>query len=236
MSRPKYRRGFRNQPTFEYAGLRGELGRFLMTETGCSSLHEDLRAAARSFPLEQRRLWAADLQSEAFDQLEEKIRLVLTAASATPQHRSSQSSSNQKSATTNLPAEWQVSEQVPDAAAILDELRQVKYLVVSGGVASNQELRRRLADVWRADDGRHLVFPPVSLCVDVSRDSLAGARKRTPILMMLKHLQTKNAAMIANVGALVYSDDAAVQSRMSKVAWESKPLGKWSLEDVGRYQ
>lgn len=92
-------------------------------------------------PIATRRAIAALFQSTAIDQVIDKVRLALDPNEA-------------------CDAVW--------SRESLSALREVRHLVVSGGVASNGELRRRLGEVWSQAEGKYLVFPPLALCVDVS--------------------------------------------------------------------
>lgn len=91
--------------------------------------------------LETRRALAALFQSTAIDQVIDKVRLALKPNEACDEA-------------------W--SEDVRKASP------EVRHLVVSGGVASNGELRRRLGEVWSERQDKTLIFPPLALCVDVS--------------------------------------------------------------------
>ncbi|CAO1618087.1 unnamed protein product [Parajaminaea phylloscopi] len=175
-------------------------------------------------PLLVRQKWAAAFQKAAFDHIIEKVELVIAASTARlPSSRCCQGDDNsdqrrQSSAKgkasvakeeSRIPREWRSgTKDDAEIQALLEDIREARHLVVSGGVASNAELRKRLAQCWRRDQGRHLLFPPIELCVD-------------------------NAAMIAHVGALLYEDAVVQHERDPTAAFQALARGRWSLEDLG---
>lgn len=169
---PGYKRPFVDKPFFSYSGIKSAIRRHIeqlaSTDHARSARREGEKVKspkvgeASSVPIEERQKWAAAFQKAALDQIEDKLKLVL--AASTPPRPSSASDDQSK-----IAQQWRngiaTEEQM---ALLLQDIRRSQHLVVSGGVASNQELRRRLAEFWRVEEGRHLLFPPIQLCVDVS--------------------------------------------------------------------
>jgi N6-L-threonylcarbamoyladenine synthase len=143
---PKFTLPLKGKPEFSYSGIKSGFKRRLdeaVAVAGCERVEE--------LPTATRQMYAQAFQAAAFAQVEDKLGLVLARPAA-------ESTSRTGTKDTVRPEEW-------DSAAGLDDCR---HLVVSGGVAANSELRRRLQSIWREEEGRHLLFPPIEYCVDVS--------------------------------------------------------------------
>lgn len=123
-----------------------------------------------SIPLPRRQLLAKRFQSLAFDLIEDKLNMIFF-----PRR-----DPGVKNIPISMPPEWE---------KYRAEFENCRHLVVSGGVASNSELRRRLEKIWvqrgreagkrqnqSQEEKRFLLFPPIEYCVDVSSSSRHPSR------------------------------------------------------------
>lgn len=174
-------------------------------------------------PLHWQKYIASQFQVSAFGQLKDKVKMIMKGTQAVENQRRalkaalvSKSDDEQIGASSHLPhpkTRWKPKAFPSVWEKSADAIASCRHLVVSGGVASNMALRATIAEVWREDDGRRLVFPPAEYCVD-------------------------NAVMIANMGALMYDEyvdsntGARKESRYAQ-ALDTTPRARWSMEDLG---
>lgn len=147
---PKFTLPLKGKPQFSYSGIKSGFKRRLdeaVSSAGCEKVE--------GLPTATRQMYAQAFQAAAFAQVEDKLGLVI----AKPVEEDAMQSVRKDVV---RPREW-------DSAIGLDDC---KHLVVSGGVAANSELRRRLKSIWKEEEGRHLLFPPIEYCVDVSISSV----------------------------------------------------------------
>ncbi|CAO1616439.1 unnamed protein product [Sympodiomycopsis kandeliae] len=171
----------------------------------------------KDLPLNWQKYIASQYQKAAFEQIIDKIKIVLKGSQYLNQEKYLQSLSSDSS-----PSDGQISHQsksrmkskpFPEAwKPFQEEISACNHLIVSGGVASNSVLRSMLAEIWNPSQGKHLIFPPVKYCVD-------------------------NAVMIANVGSLLFDRfvDPQTGKRLQepyKKAMQTVPRGKWSMEEL----
>ena len=172
-------------------------------------------------PLHWQKYIASQYQVSAFAQLKDKVKMIMKGTQAWENHQrtlnalTSKDHDSQTSTNPHPPypkSRWKPKAFPPAWESSADAIASCRHLVVSGGVASNLALRSTLAEVWREDEGRRLVFPPVEYCVD-------------------------NAGMIANMGALMYdeyvdSDTGARKESRYTQALDTTPRARWSMEDL----
>lgn len=167
-------------------------------------------------PLDWQRYIASQYQIAAFEQLKDKVKMVLRGAASLSDSKRLQQHNQPDcdfltTTPNNTPPLFKPKPFPPEWQSHAEAIASCTHLIVSGGVASNTVLRSMLADVWRVQDGNRLLFPPVEYCVD-------------------------NAVMIANVGALLF--DQYVDDRRQSIpekhaaAMAALPIAKWSMQDL----
>lgn len=203
----------RGVPQFAYSGLTS--GVYQQEKHIAEKLGHPTKIA--ELPIPWQKYIAAQYQAAAFAQLTDKIKMVLQGAAKLQEKRYMDSLLEASpSATVDdaplKPSKFKPKAYPPAWQKSAETIASCRHLIVSGGVASNAVLRSTLADIWRQDDGKKLLFPPIQYCVD-------------------------NAVMIANVGALVFdhyvdADNGQRKTPLYDEAMKTVPRGKWSMETL----
>lgn len=151
----------RGEAKFSFSGIRSAVMRswedLIKVADQRLERHPSETTTATEVPLLDRQVLAKRFQSLAFDLIEDKLRLLSL-------------STRQKgvnTTSTSMPPEWE---------PFRGEIAKCRHLVISGGVAANEELRRRLRRAWNREGTveqaeKVVMFPPLEYCVDVSRSA-----------------------------------------------------------------